>query len=101
MNNVKFTTRLYGKDHFRHSIDNPVLPEGFIAYHKSNFSKYFGLSEAEFKGKKILETGCGPGKHAVVLALMGAEVTAVDLTPENIERGEKLREYYHSCPKTI
>ena len=67
----EFTTFLYGKGQFKYSVDNIELSAGLIKYHKTNFSKYFELKGSKFKGKKILETGCGVGKKAVVLSLMG------------------------------
>jgi len=93
--NNEFTTMLYGKNQFQYSVDKIELPVGFIKYHKTNFSNHFKLKESNFKGKKILETGCGPGKHAVVLSLMGANVTAVDLSLDNIQKGEKLKKFYN------
>lgn len=94
MNNLEFTSELYGRGQFVHSIDELKLPDGFVKYHKANFSKYFCIPEDQFSGLKVLETGCGPGKHAVVLALLGAEVTAFDLSVDNIQRGKKLKAYY-------
>ena len=76
-------------------MDNIELPNGFIKYHKTNFSKYFKIKEDQFKGKKVLETGCGPGKHAIVLGLLGADVTAIDLSKENLQKGRKLKKYYN------
>ena len=94
MKNEEFTTHLYGKWQFKHSIDELKLPDGFIKYHKNNFCKYFKIPEEGFSGLRVLDTGCGPGKHAVVLALMGAKVTGVDLSEDNIQRAEKLKEFY-------
>ena len=37
------------------------------------------------KGAKILEIGAGTGKYSIELARQGFKVTAVDLTPRNIE----------------
>src|SRR3989338_936015 len=94
MNNLEFTSGLYGRGQFVHSIDNMDLPAGFIKYHKANFSKYFCISEDQFSSLKMLETGCGPGKHAVVLSLLGADVTAFDLSVDNIQKSEKIKEFY-------
>ena len=94
MKNEEFTAHLYGKWQFKYSIDELKLPDGFIKYHKNNFCKYFKIPEKGFSGLRVLDTGCGPGKHAVVLALMGAKVTGIDLSEENIQRGEKLKEFY-------
>ncbi len=94
MDKLKYTSDLYGKCVFKHAVDRLELPQGFIAYHKKNFSKYFNLSQDEFKGLNVLETGAGCGRHAIVLALMGARVVAADLSPENVERGKQLKKHY-------
>lgn len=44
------------------------------------------------KGKKVLDLGCGSGETSVYLALKGAEVQAVDISPEMIEITKKLAE---------
>lgn len=36
-------------------------------------------------GTKILEIGAATGRYSIALAKMGYEVTAVDLTPKNVE----------------
>ena len=95
LDKLQYTSDLYGKGHFKYSIDNLKLPEGFIAYHKNNFSKYFNLPQNEFKGLNVLETGAGCGRHAIVLALLGANVIAADLSLENVEKGKQLKKYYN------
>ncbi len=37
-------------------------------------------------GTRLLDVGCGTGRHAVPLAQAGIEVTGVDLSPEMLER---------------
>lgn len=37
------------------------------------------------KGMKILEIGAGTGRYSITLAKMGYDVTAVELTPKNLE----------------
>lgn len=32
-------------------------------------------------GSRVLDLGCGPGRHAVPLAFKGFDVTAVDASP--------------------
>ncbi|GEM_PF-6581589 len=95
MDKLKYTSDLYGKGHFQYAIDRLELPKGFIDYHKNNYSKYFNLPQQEFKGLNVLETGSGCGRHAIVLALMGANVIAADLSFENVERGKQLKKYYN------
>ncbi len=43
----------------------------------------------EFKGKKVLDVGCGPGWFTVQYTLGGAHVTAIDLTPCAVELTQK------------
>jgi ubiquinone/menaquinone biosynthesis C-methylase UbiE len=42
------------------------------------------------KGKSIIDLGCGGGQNAIAMAKMGAEVTAVDFSPEQIRLAENL-----------
>ena len=67
------------------------IPKRQIEYHKKNFSKYFDLPIEEFKGKKILETGAGPGLHAAILALMGSNVYAADKLKSNVIKMKKIK----------
>lgn len=82
---------VYGDKQFKNSIKHDFLPNGFIKYHSNNFAKTLGLNIEDFEGLRILDTGCGPGKHAAVLALMKAEVVALDFTPKNIEKGNEIK----------
>ena len=70
------------------------IPKGQILYHKKNFSKYFALPIKNFKNKKVLETGAGGGIHAVILALMYAEVHAADILNSNVSKIRKLKKIY-------
>ena len=62
------------------------IPTGQIKYHKKNFQKYFVLNENQFRGKEVLDTGAGPGIHSTILSMLKANVTAVDLSKENMKR---------------
>ena len=88
---LDFTKFVYGDKQFQYANKAEYLPEGFIQYHKDNFKKYFGLNESEFINKNVLDTGVGAGKHAAVLALMGANVLGIDLTEKNIEKANDLK----------
>lgn len=92
--NVAFTKKLYGKFQFKHSTDKLELSAGFINFHKDKFCQTFVLKKDEFRGKNLLDTGCGPGKHATVLALMGANVLAMDLSPDNIKKARAIKAHY-------
>ncbi|MDB2512923.1 methyltransferase domain-containing protein [Alphaproteobacteria bacterium] len=88
---IQNTKKVYGEKQFQYTNRLQLLPQGFINYHKQNFVTFFDMKENEFAGKKVLDTGCGPGKHAAVLALMGCDVTAFDLSELNIQKGEEIK----------
>jgi SAM-dependent methyltransferase len=70
------------------------IPKGQIEYHKKNFSKYFDLPIKDFKEKKILESGAGPGVHATILALMGSNVYSADILKSNVRKMKILKKLY-------
>lgn len=67
--------------------------EFFAAIEKHRYETEWHIPEmAEFhiwKGKKVLEVGCGLGTDAVQFARAGAEYTGIDLTPRSIELVQK------------
>jgi 2-polyprenyl-3-methyl-5-hydroxy-6-metoxy-1,4-benzoquinol methylase len=77
---------------FRNSIKK--LPLGQINFHKKNFLRYFDEDINSFKKLQILETGAGPGVHAIILSLMGANVTASDILESNIKKIKRLKKIY-------
>jgi SAM-dependent methyltransferase len=47
-----------------------------------NFGEYMSpLDAAELRGKRVLDAGCGSGRHAYYASQFGADVWAVDLGP--------------------
>ena len=85
--------KVYG--YFLHQYSaKEKIPTGQIKYHKKNFQKYFVLKENQFKGKEILDTGAGPGVHSVILSMLKANVTAVDLSKENMKRLNFFKKIY-------
>ena len=70
------------------------LPKGQIKYHLNNYKKYFKLSKKEIANKTILETGAGPGVHATILSLTGANVHAADILDSNIKKIRNLKKIY-------
>src|SRR5262249_22413251 len=71
---------------------NPVAAYLGPAYLRNAFTK--GTEqEVDFlverlvlkEGMRVLDAGCGPGRHALALARQGIEVVGVDLSPDFIE----------------
>jgi SAM-dependent methyltransferase len=66
------------------------IPEKFLTRY-TRLGKPFLMPEYQFwvlgdvRGKRILEVGCGDGFKAITLALRGATVVGVDISPRAIE----------------
>ena len=43
----------------------------------------------DIKGKRVLDAGCGPGRHAKKLVDKGAHVTGIDISPEMVNIASK------------
>src|ERR1035438_3238868 len=69
--------------------DVPVLEcfEGPVALENRFIVRQLG----SLTGKKLLDVGVGLGESSVYFAKQGAEVTAVDLSPEMVDRSEERR----------
>jgi 2-polyprenyl-3-methyl-5-hydroxy-6-metoxy-1,4-benzoquinol methylase len=53
---------------------------------RRRFSKEFRLQLlGDLCGKRVLDVGCGDGANAALLALRGAEVVGIDVSPRSIE----------------
>ncbi len=90
---LSFIDKLYGNFQFSKS-GIKKLPKGQINYHKKNFSKFFDINSNNFKNLNVLETGAGPGVHASILAMMGANVLALDASRTNIKKIHNLKNLY-------
>jgi len=51
------------------------------------------------QGKRILDVGCGDGMNAVMLAMMGASVTGIDISPKAIEVAQRRAEHNNVAHK--
>ena len=59
--------------------------EGFTQATDTEVVELISLLDLQ-PGQRVLDVGCGTGRHAVPLAAFGLQVTGVDLSPEMLER---------------
>lgn len=57
-----------------------------LKYIRQNIKKFFGIKDPmqPLKGRRVLDIGCGGGLLAEPVARMGAKLTAVDVSKDNI-----------------
>ena len=68
----------------REAFEKPTAMENRFAFD----------SLAPVEGKKLLDLGCGAGETSVYFALRGADVTALDISPEMIEVAKRLADLH-------
>jgi 2-polyprenyl-3-methyl-5-hydroxy-6-metoxy-1,4-benzoquinol methylase len=73
----------------REYFDEVEARKYFVEPHIPRFAQF-----ERWRGKKVLEIGCGIGTDTVNFARNGAQVTAVDLSPESLELARKRVEVY-------
>ncbi|MEI7961771.1 MAG: class I SAM-dependent methyltransferase [archaeon] len=61
-----------------------------IIYFAEWVARIFGETKEYWKGKTVLELGCGTGELANALALCGASVTAIDFSSSSIKKAKEL-----------
>lgn len=76
--------RRYSQSDIKALIDKARHHQSFLAEASQTDTSWVGFYAENFaarlNGKKVLELGCGEGLNAVIMALLGAEVDAVDIS---------------------
>jgi 2-polyprenyl-3-methyl-5-hydroxy-6-metoxy-1,4-benzoquinol methylase len=77
---------------------NPKWKAGTV----EDLCQRLGVEQEWFKGKKVLDCGCGPGRHTWTMASLGADVTAFDTSENGLAAARDLcRELsnasFHKC----
>jgi SAM-dependent methyltransferase len=55
---------------------------------KRNAAFFDMLSRAVPRGSKVLELGCGPGRHALGAATLGYQVVGIDIAPQIVDQAQ-------------
>jgi 2-polyprenyl-3-methyl-5-hydroxy-6-metoxy-1,4-benzoquinol methylase len=86
--NIRHSTKEVGT---REYFDEVEKRKYFVEPHIPLFADF-----ERWKGKKVLEIGCGIGTDTINFARAGAEVTAVDFSEKSLEIAKKRAEIYES-----
>ena len=79
-----------GVEPFDEPVGTPELYEKYLAYYDGFYDYKWGAYQYDkYRGRKVLEVGCGLGIDSVKFAKAGAELTCIDLsdTSVNCTRG--------------
>lgn len=84
--NIRHSTKPIGT---REYFDEVEARKYFVEPHILDFAQF-----NRWKGKKVLEVGCGIGTATMGFARAGADVTAVDLSEKSLEMARKRADVY-------
>jgi SAM-dependent methyltransferase len=82
-------------DQWAHEMDLDSLdPERLFSCPTTPENVFSRRRLGDLQGKMLMDLGCGPGESSVGLALAGARVAAVDISPGMLEVARQLAERY-------
>jgi SAM-dependent methyltransferase len=82
-------------DQWAHEMDLDALsPQALFSCVTTPENVYSLQRLGDLRGKRVLDLGCGAGESSVGLALAGAQVAAVDLSPGMLDVTMRLAERY-------
>lgn len=93
--NLKHSNKEIGTKEYFEDI---TIKKYFVEYHIPGFAQFW---TDKWKGKKVLEIGCGLGTDTISFALAGASVTTVDLSEKSIELAKKRAELFGVSDKIV
>lgn len=76
------------REWFRDWFDSPFYHKLYVDHDEKEAQAFIHklVSRLELKpGSRVVDVACGRGRHSVILAAMGFDVTGIDLSPSNIE----------------
>ena len=75
---------------FKHAIQIAPRMAFGTGHHATTYMMLQAMASLDFKGKQVLDYGCGTGILSVAAAKSGAaEITGVDIQPESVENSEE------------
>lgn len=93
-----------GPEHIKREVYNfysnhpyPHIRSIFSKAHRQLMRRIISMTGySDLNGLKILDAGCGTGEKAVYMALKGADVTAVDVNPNQISIAKSLAKKHNA-----